>query len=97
MSSTTRNAEGRHGDTSQLSEPELDELVAYLTELDQGSPPDELELPPPPKSAGNAGELERAEGCGCRLSSRSRTPEQSGWLCAGLGFAALCRRRRGPI
>ena len=65
---TTRNPEGRHGDTSRLSESELDELVAYLLELDQGSSPGELELPPPRDSAAPAGEIERASGCGCRLS-----------------------------
>jgi YVTN family beta-propeller protein len=42
---TTRNPQGRHGDTSALSPEELDQLVAYLEQLDQGLRPDELRLP----------------------------------------------------
>jgi DNA-binding beta-propeller fold protein YncE len=42
---TTRNAEGRHGNASGLTEQALDELVAYLLQVDLGLPPDELQLP----------------------------------------------------
>lgn len=42
---TTRNPNDAHGVTSALSEQQLDELVAYLMQIDHGLPPDELELP----------------------------------------------------
>jgi YVTN family beta-propeller protein len=42
---TARNPEGGHGDTSDLSEQQLDQLVAYLMQIDHGLPPDELTLP----------------------------------------------------
>ncbi len=41
----TRNPEGKHGDTASLSEAELGQLIAYLEQLDQGLPPQELSLP----------------------------------------------------
>lgn len=41
---TTRNPDGLHGDTSNLSETELNQLVAYMLELDQGLPPNDLGL-----------------------------------------------------
>ena len=52
---TTRNPEGKHGDTSDLTEEELDQLVAYLLQIDQGLPPTELVLPSDPGGAGGAG------------------------------------------
>jgi hypothetical protein len=42
---TTRNPGDAHGVTSTLSEQQLDELVAYLMQIDHGLPPVELELP----------------------------------------------------
>ncbi len=42
---TTRNPEGMHGDTSLLTEQELNSLVAYLQQIDHGLPAEELVLP----------------------------------------------------
>lgn len=42
---TTRNIENRHGETSELTEQQLDELVSYLEQLDHGLPPVVLTLP----------------------------------------------------
>lgn len=39
---TTRNPDGLHGNTGALSEAELNQLVAYMQELDQGLPPNDL-------------------------------------------------------
>src|SRR5690606_1007658 len=41
---TTKNPDGLHGETSSLSETELRQLVAYLEQLDQGLPPNDLVL-----------------------------------------------------
>lgn len=46
---TTRNPDGKHGDTSSLTEEELDQLVAYLLQIDHGLPPTELVVPPEPE------------------------------------------------
>ncbi len=62
---TTRNAEGKHGDTASLSEQALDALVAYLQQIDHGLPPEELTLPEPPDgSSGGAGGVGGADGPG---------------------------------
>ena len=68
---TTANASQRHGATAALSERELDQLVAYLMQLDQGPPP-APELPPDggvdagiPDAAQPAGDDDPAGGCGC--------------------------------
>ena len=45
---TTANPDDRHGATSALSETELDQLVAYLLELDSGPPPDPEPIDPEP-------------------------------------------------
>jgi DNA-binding beta-propeller fold protein YncE len=59
---TTRNEAGLHGDTASLSEPELDALVAYLQQIDQGLPPADLELPSP--GDGPSGAKDGADGGG---------------------------------
>lgn len=64
---TTRNAAGLHGDTASLSEPELDALVAYLQQLDQGLPPTDLELPSPADAP--SGEMDGAAAAPARPSS----------------------------
>lgn len=54
---TARNTEGKHGDTASLTEEELDNLVAYLQQIDHGLPPEELQLPgsEPGGTGGSAG------------------------------------------
>lgn len=52
----TRNPDGAHGDTSGLSEQQLDELVAYLMQLDHGLPPVELTLPTEEPTGGSGGD-----------------------------------------
>lgn len=53
---TTRNADGAHGDTASLSEQELDQLVAYLLQIDHGLPPVDLTLPTGEPTGGAGGE-----------------------------------------
>ncbi len=53
---TTRNASNLHGDTSSVSEAELDDLVEYLLQVDHGLPPVELTLPPPPTTDEGGGD-----------------------------------------
>lgn len=57
---TTRNQDDLHGVTSTLSELELQQLVAYLEQVDQGLPVEELTLPPP--GTGNNGTGGEAQG-----------------------------------
>jgi hypothetical protein len=56
---TTKNPDDLHGYVSALSSQELDELVAYLQQIDDGQPvrrlPFEPELPTAPGGAGGAG------------------------------------------
>lgn len=62
---TTRNPEGRHGATADLSEDELDALVAYLLQIDGDVPPEELRLPEePPTDDGTGGEDEGSSSSG---------------------------------
>ncbi len=61
---TTRNPEGKHGDTSNLTEQDLDALVAYLEQIDHGLPPEELTLPEPAEGTGGAGGAAGAGGMG---------------------------------
>lgn len=51
---TTHNPEDKHGITSDLSAQQLDQLVAYLEQIDHGQPPRELTLPITP-SVGEGG------------------------------------------
>ncbi len=58
---TTRNEDGLHGHTADLGSDELDQLVAYMLQLDQGLPPNDLGLgggasDPPMGGAGTGGE-----------------------------------------
>jgi DNA-binding beta-propeller fold protein YncE len=51
----SRNPEGKHGDTASLSEAQIDQLVAYLEQIDHGLPPTELTLVPPDGQGGAGG------------------------------------------
>lgn len=83
---TNKNPEDQHGATSGLSESELDQLVAYLQQLDQGLPPRELTILPNQEGGGGAGGAggapsdgepdqsdspQSATGCGCELAGTS--------------------------
>ena len=64
---TVRNAGDLHGKVSTLSETELDELVAYLNQIDHGTPvaplPFEMEMEKPPEDdAGTPGADPDGEG-----------------------------------
>jgi len=52
---TTSNVDGEHGDTLSLSDAELDDLVAYLEQLDQGLPVQDLTLPTESSMGGMGG------------------------------------------
>lgn len=97
---TTRNPEGKHGDVSDLSEQQLEDLVAYLQQVDQGLPPRPLDY-----SMGGAGgsdadvgdpaPSEAGAGCGCELARTSASPglRLSGLLWTSLAVLPLVRRR----
>src|SRR5690606_29469928 len=99
----TRNPEGKHGDTSRLTEKEIDQLVAYLLQIDQGLPPTELVVPSEPGGAGGAGgahaddlpseSSERPAGCACDVALRPRGSALGGWWW-GLGVLLGLARRR---
>src|SRR5690606_7711752 len=73
---TTRNPEGRHGATADLSEDELDALVAYLLQIDGDVPPEELRLPEePPTDDGTGGEDEGSSSSGSEDEGGSTTGE----------------------
>lgn len=55
---TTRNQEDLHGVTSALSQEQLGQLVAYLQQVDQAKPVEELTLPLPGKVDGSGGEAQ---------------------------------------
>lgn len=55
---TTKNPDGLHGATSVLTDAELDLLVAYLLQLDQGLPPNDLGLEEEPIDQGTGGALD---------------------------------------
>ncbi len=107
---TTRNVGGKHGNTAPLSDEQLDQLVAYLEQIDQGLPPVELSLPGATNDGGeggaggssgvdDGGEPNPTSGCSCDLAQRSTESSRNGTLLglitlAGLG---LLRRRRTTV
>ncbi|HJL18459.1 MAG TPA: Ig-like domain-containing protein [Sandaracinaceae bacterium LLY-WYZ-13_1] len=74
-----------HGDASSLSDAEMDQLVAFLRELDNDELGYAVEEPPTPMTTG--------EGCGCRAGARGAST--GAWL-IGLALALVLgwRRRR---
>lgn len=58
----TRNPEGLHGDTASLTEDELNQLIAYLLQIDQERPVTPLELPVRPDGPGGAAGAPNATG-----------------------------------
>lgn len=75
---TTRNAEGMHGDTLSLSDDELDALVAYLEQIDQGRPPEVLSLPDDGvPTSGTGGDEESSSGDTTNLDTSGGTESSS--------------------
>jgi DNA-binding beta-propeller fold protein YncE len=100
---TVRNVNELHGAVGALSEAELDELVAYLAQLDHGTPPALLpfELEPEAPDAGmpsaDAGAPEPStssgKSAGCAIVS---TPGESVWMPWLVLLLLLgCRRKTG--
>lgn len=106
---TTRNGDAKHGATAELSAAELDDLVAYLQQIDDGRPPEELTLPEPPaidSPSGGEGGLggstsgdpdESVRGaCGCELvGARERAPRITRIALSGMLLLVLYALRRG--
>ena len=77
---TTRNPDDQHGEVSTLSSDEVDQLVAYLLQIDGHEAPERLPFEPEPT-------VERR---GCRVGGPAST-----WLGLVVwGLAAIVRRRR---
>jgi cytochrome c peroxidase len=110
---TTANPEDGHGYISSLVPAQIDQLVAYLEQLDNGLPPRRLPFEPAilGDAGADAGGLDAGEpmrtpisaprGCTCELG-QSRTAH--GWLSLGslasllvLGSRRRSRARRGAI
>jgi YVTN family beta-propeller protein len=107
---TTANPKDAHGFTSSLSPKELDQLVAYLMQIDSELPL--RRLPFEPELPGDAGSSEAGAGgsspsapkalgrCNCEVGARrDRSTLGSVGILAAL-FAWACRRRRrlvGPL
>lgn len=110
---TTRNPTGAHGETFQLTDEELDQLVSYLQQIDRGFPPRDLVVPTDPQGAGGAGgassEDETLEpssndpGCACDVSRPAARSVASPWQLAGVlvvllaGWRRTRQRLTGPV
>ena len=99
---TTRNPGDLHGYVSALSSQQIDQLVAYLLQIDGDPPVHRFPFDPPWQSpdGGITGGGERpgpiAGGCACAMSSAGdRTIPGSTYLGLGLFGLALMRRGRG--
>jgi len=77
---TTRNPGDQHGEISALSSAEVDQLVAYLLQIDGHEAPERLPFEPAPST----------ETRGCRVGT---TAPSALWLLVLFG---LTRRRRSP-
>jgi DNA-binding beta-propeller fold protein YncE len=98
---TTRNPDDLHGYVSALSSQQIDQLVAYLLQIDDGAPVNRLPFDPPGTGldGGLSGGGQRpggiAGGCACELPARERGSRPvSSALGLGLIAAALAWRRR---
>ncbi len=98
---TTSNPEDNHGKTSQLSAQQLDELVAYLLQLDGDVAPSKLpfevddgEQPPTDETGLDDSELDQsAEGCSCKWTGAARSSAPP-WLFLGITAYIHAIRRR---
>jgi DNA-binding beta-propeller fold protein YncE/cytochrome c peroxidase len=101
---TTRNPNDLHGYTSALTPQELDQLVAYVSQIDDELPVRRLPFDPPvtggdggaPDGGGGDGGpppgAKMGGGCGCAVPGSERS---ASWLlCLGVLSVVLLRRRR---
>ncbi len=86
---TLRNPEGRHGATHTLSEVELDELVAYLMQLDSERPLRTLPALP--------GDREAEPGLGCAVGPSVGRPASRAAGLLALALALVALRVRGVL
>lgn len=91
---STQNPDDLHGETSTLSVDQVDDLVAYLQQLDGGQTP--TELPPvEPLSETDERKTSSRERGGCSVNvAPSAAP--FAWLLFALGLLALARRLSVP-
>ena len=85
------NAE--HGNASELSDAEKDDLVAYLLQIEDEELEEWTEPEPEPEPQASSGGSGDGGGCGCRTTKKS-TPAGVAWL--GLIGLMLWRRRAPP-
>jgi hypothetical protein len=107
---TTRNVDDTHGEVSSLSDEEIDELVAYMMQIDSGEAPRRLPFemseaggPDAGTSgetgdAGTPGEMRASGGSGCKLDPGPERSPAFAWfvaLLSLLGARRSSRTRRG--
>ena len=105
---TTTNPEDRHAFTSELPEQDLDQLVAYVQQLDGTVDPDDE--PSTGGSGGTAGSGGAGgqgmltagstsgpkDSGGCSVAGAPAPGSRAGWLLVGVALSALRRGRRRP-
>jgi cytochrome c peroxidase len=103
---TTRNPDDAHGYVSSLSSHEVDQLVAYLMQIDDELPVQRLPFDPPSTGGGGAGGGPPGQGptgpvvggCACEIAA-ARAGRDSGtasiaFVIGAAAFIAARRRRR---
>jgi hypothetical protein len=80
----TRNPDDRHGAVSTLTTAEVDQLVAYLLQIDGHEPPVRLPFEDEPSMS--------PDGCACAAANRGRGG--GGWLLILLAITRRAARRR---
>jgi MYXO-CTERM domain-containing protein len=100
---TTRNPTDLHGYVSALSPREVDQLVAYLEQLDSELPLQRLPFDPPATGDGGVdggppgeGRGPGGGGCGCQLPGSGGGPGGFVLLVLGVLFSRKRRPRGGP-
>jgi MYXO-CTERM domain-containing protein len=97
---TTNNPTDLHGYVSALSSQQIDQLIAYLMQIDDELPVRRLPFDAPFVDGGIAGDGgpplvggSAGAGCGCQVPAAGGG-SASGWTLLGLVSAAVVRRRR---
>ncbi len=89
---TTKNPNDLHGYVSSLSPREVDQLVAYLEQIDSGLPVQTLPFEAPSTGGGGAN---GGGGCGCQVPA---TGAGGGFVLFALGAIVILKRRpRGRV